>query len=112
VTDARWRLGQQATGGVQKMSGTNRQPTAQSGGRHAASLVDSQLEHLENMVEYLTRGDAADVLHALDHAYWEKRVRALEQTHELIAGQRQRVGRLLDRLASEARVELKRRTNA
>ncbi|SIT45399.1 conserved hypothetical protein [Paraburkholderia ribeironis] len=94
------------------MSGTSRQPTAQSGGRHASSLADSQLEHLENMVEHLTRGGAADVLHGLDHAYWEKRIRALEQTHELIVSQQRRIGRLLERLASEARVELKRRTAA
>lgn len=94
------------------MNGTNTRPTAQRGGRHPASLVDSQLEHLENMVEYVMRGGAADVLHAFDHKYWEKRIHALEETHELIASQRQRIARLLERLASEARIKLKRRTAA
>ncbi|NKJ51047.1 hypothetical protein CIC12_30860 [Burkholderia sp. SG-MS1] len=94
------------------MRGTIRQPTAQSGGRRPANLVDSQLEHLENMVEYVTREGAAHLQHGFDREYWEKRVRALEETHELIASQRQRTARLLERLASEARTGLKRRTAA
>ncbi|MCX4144517.1 MULTISPECIES: hypothetical protein [Paraburkholderia] len=94
------------------MSGTNRQPTAQRGGRRPSSLVDSQLEHLENMVQYVTRGDAVGVLVPLDHEYWEKRIRALEETHELIASQRKRVVKLLDRLGSEAQTKLRRRTAA
>jgi hypothetical protein len=85
------------------MSGTNNQPDAQSGGRRPANLVDSQLEHIENMVEYVSRESEADVLHAFDHEYWEMRIRVLEETHELIASQRKRTARLLERLASEAR---------
>jgi hypothetical protein len=94
------------------MSGTIRQPTAQRGGRRPASLVDSQLEHLENMVEYVTRGDASSGFYPFDHQYWEKRIRALEETHELIASQRRRVTKLLDRLATGAQIALKRRTAA
>ncbi|CAE6729307.1 hypothetical protein R70006_02040 [Paraburkholderia domus] len=94
------------------MNGTNRQPTAQRGGRHPSSLVDSQLEHLENMVQYVTRGDAVSVLVPLDHEYWEKRIRALEETYELIASQRKRVIKLLDRLGSEAQMKPGRRTAA
>jgi hypothetical protein len=94
------------------MSGTIKQPTAQRGGRRPANLVDSQLEHLENMVEYVTRAGTAHLQHGFDHEYWEKRVRLLEDTHELIASQRQRSARLLERLASEARIGLKRRTAA
>lgn len=94
------------------MSGTIKQPTAQSGGRRPASLVDSQLEHLENMVEYVTRGGAAGALFAFDHDYWEKRVRVLEETHELIASQRNRTARLLERLAREAQMGQKRCTAA
>jgi hypothetical protein len=86
------------------MSGTNMQPTVQRGARRPASLVDSQLQHFENVVEYLTRGDASGGLYPLDHEYWEKRIRALEETYELIASQRHRLTRLLDRLASEARM--------
>ncbi|WP_206001851.1 hypothetical protein [Paraburkholderia aromaticivorans] len=100
------------------MSGTNMQPTAQRGARRPASLVDSQLQHLENVVEYLTRGDASGGLYPLDHEYWEKRIRALEETYELIASQRHRLTRLSERLASEAqmaqtaRIALKPRTAA
>ncbi|CAB3777232.1 hypothetical protein LMG28614_00390 [Paraburkholderia ultramafica] len=108
----RYTLCQQAIYGEWTMSGTIKQPTAPSGGRRPASLVDSQLEHLENMVEYVTRGGAAGVLYAFDHEYWEKRIRVLEETHELIASQRKRVARLLGRLASEAQIGLKRRTAA
>ncbi|HEY2607597.1 hypothetical protein [Paraburkholderia sp. RL18-085-BIA-A] len=94
------------------MSGTSKQPTAQGGGRRPASLVDSQLQHLENMVEYVARGSAAGVPHAFDHEYWEKRLRALEETHELIASQRERIVRLQGRLAMQAQLGLKRRTAA
>ncbi|MFM0350617.1 hypothetical protein [Paraburkholderia sp. RL17-347-BIC-D] len=86
------------------MSGTNMQPTVQRGARRPTSLVDSQLQHFENVVEYLTRGDASGGLYPLDHEYWEKRIRALEETYELIASQRHRLTRLLDRLASEAQM--------
>ncbi|WNC92412.1 hypothetical protein RI103_29545 [Paraburkholderia sp. FT54] len=112
---ARFTLCQRAIHGVSKMSGTNRQPTGQRGARHPASLVDSQLQHLENVMEYLARGDASSGLYPLDHEYWEKRVRALEETHELIASQRQRLTKLLGRLASEAQMAqmaLKPRTAA
>ena len=94
------------------MSGTNRQPTAQRGGLRPASLVDSQLEHLENMVQYVARGDAAGMLVPLDHEYWEKRIRALDETHELLASQRKRVIKLLDLLGSDAQMKLRRRTAA
>ncbi|MFM0605331.1 hypothetical protein PQR05_12470 [Paraburkholderia sediminicola] len=98
--------------GYQKMNGTNKPPPAQRGGRRPANLVDSQLEHLESMVQYVTRGDAVSVLVTLDHEYWEKRVRALEETHELIASQRKRIIKLLDQLGSEAQMKLRRRTAA
>lgn len=80
--------------------------------RLPASLVDSQLEHLGNVVRHLMRGDASGGLHSLDHEYWEKRVRALEQSYELVAAQRQRVSKLLERLTSEAQIVLKPRTAA
>jgi hypothetical protein len=94
------------------MNGTIKQPTAQRVGRRPANLVDSQLEHLENMVEYVSRGGAPDGLHGFDHEYWGKRIRMLEETHEMIASQRKRIARLQERLASEASSELKRRTAA
>jgi hypothetical protein len=112
ATETKSTLCQQAIHGVGKMSGRSKQPTAQSGVRRPASLVDSQLAHIENMVEYVSRESAADVLQAFDHEYWEKRIRALEETHELIASQRQRTARLLERLANEAQIGSKRRTAA
>jgi hypothetical protein len=84
------------------MIGTNLQPTAQRGARRPASLVDSQLRHFENVLDFLTRGDASGGPYPLDQEYWEKRIRALEETYELIASQRQRLAKLLERLASEA----------
>ena len=94
------------------MSGTNRQPTAQRGARRPASLVDSQLEHLESVVEYVTRADASDASYPLDRAYWEKRIRALEETYELITSQRQRIRKLLERIVSHAQIMPKRPTAA
>jgi hypothetical protein len=75
-------------------------------------MVDSQLDHFENMVGYVSRGEAAEGGHAFDHEYWATRIRALEESYELIASQRQRMAKLLDRLASEAGVALQRRTAA
>jgi hypothetical protein len=80
------------------MSGTINRPTARRGGLRPASLVDSQLEHLESMVRYLKRGDSDSVLDRLDREYWEKRIRALAETHDLVASQQRRVSKLLDRL--------------
>jgi hypothetical protein len=86
------------------MSGTNRRSAAQRGGLRPSSLVDSQLQHFECVVEFVTRGDASGAQHTLDHEYWEKRIRALEETHELINSQRQRMARLLARLMTEAQI--------
>jgi hypothetical protein len=90
------------------MSGTNKQASAQRVGRHPSNRADSQLEHLENMVEYVMRAGARGVLDAFDHEYWEKRIHALEQSHELIASQRKRAAKLRDRLTTHAQLLLKR----
>jgi hypothetical protein len=84
------------------MSGTEKQPTTRAGGLRSASLADGELDHLERMVQHMTRGEANDAFSKLDHEYWEKRIRALVDTHELVATQRQRVIRLLDLLEREA----------
>ena len=94
------------------MSGVNRQPSAQRGARQPASLVDSQLQHFESVVEYVTRKDASGGPYVLYHEYWEKRIRALEGSYELLASHRQRVTKLLEKLASEAQIAQKRRTAA
>jgi|GEM_PF-1994749 len=90
------------------MSLTSRQPGGPGGARHAAGLVDSQLRHLENVVGYVTRERAAHS-DEFDPAYWERRIRALEQTHELIASQRDRIARLRDRLGIDAASSAARR---
>jgi hypothetical protein len=94
------------------VSGTNRQSTAQRGGRHPASLVDSQLDHFENMVGYVSRRQPAEGSLAFDHEYWERRIRALDESYELITSQRQRMAKLLARLAGGPRAALKRRAAA
>ncbi|WP_233836182.1 hypothetical protein [Paraburkholderia sp. ZP32-5] len=83
------------------MNPTRRHPAAPGGARHPAALVDSQLRHLENVVRYLTRGRTTHS-DEFDQRYWEQRIRALEQTHELIASQRDRIARLRHRLGVEA----------
>jgi hypothetical protein len=76
------------------------QLAAQRGGRRPASFADGQLRHLENVVGYVTREGAQP--DEFDHAYWEQRIRALEDSHELIASQRARVARLRGRLGMTA----------
>lgn len=94
------------------MSGTTRQSTARRGGRRPASLADGQLAHLESVMEHVARGDASGASYPLDYEYWEKRVRELDETYELITSQRQRIAKLLERLVSEAQIRPKRRTAA
>ncbi|WP_233855944.1 hypothetical protein [Paraburkholderia sp. HD33-4] len=93
------------------MSLTSRQPAVQSGGRLPASVADGQLTHLESVLSYVAREDAARP-DEFDHVYWEQRIRALEETHELIASQRTRIARLRGMLDVTARTGVARRTAA
>jgi hypothetical protein len=77
-----------------------------------AGQADSQLDHLERMVKHVTRGDAAGIAGRLDHEYWERRIRTLVETHDLVGTQRHRVIRLLDQLEREALFRLRTRTAA
>jgi len=81
------------------MGTNNKQPTVRAAALRPARLADGQLDHFENMVQYITRADADDALHGFDRQYWKKRIRALADTHELVATQRHRVIALLDQLA-------------
>jgi len=92
------------------MNATNKQPTTEVGGLRPASLADSELDHLERIVQYVTRSDKTSDVCQLDHEYWEKRVRALGDTHDLVATQRRRVVRLLELLEREALVRTRGRT--
>jgi hypothetical protein len=73
--------------------------------------VNTELDQLERMVQYITRRGEAHDPSLLDQAYCEKRLRALVQTYDLAATQRQRVISLLDRLEREAVFRLRRRTS-
>jgi hypothetical protein len=97
--------------GVAKMSLTSRQPAAQRGGRRPASFADSQLRHLDSVLVHVT---CEGVAHSdeLDHVYWEQRIRALEDTHELVASQRARTAKLRAMLSVKAQVSAARRTAA
>jgi len=94
------------------MAVTNKQVTLDAGVLKPARLADIELDHLERMVQYVARQDEADDLSRFDHVYWEKRLRALAQTHDLVATQRQRVISLLDRLEREALFRTRPRTAA
>ncbi|MEM5436549.1 hypothetical protein [Paraburkholderia diazotrophica] len=69
--------------------------------RQSASQADAELDHLERMVQYIVRRTEADDTSRLDYEYWGKRLRALTQTHDLVATQRQRIIGLLDLLERE-----------
>jgi hypothetical protein len=93
------------------MSLRNRQPAAQRAGRRPASFADSQLQHLETVLSYMTSQAAAQP-DELDHGYWEQRIRALEDTHQLVESQRTRIAKLRDMLGVPARIGAARRTAA
>jgi hypothetical protein len=90
------------------MSTPARHAPPKPAGRLPATLADTQLDHVERMVQYFThRQDAA--VSGFDHAYWRKRLRAVAETYDLVASQRSRVISLLDRLEREALADLSRR---
>jgi hypothetical protein len=68
----------------------------------SANLADIELDHLERMVQYVTSSDGIKNKTQLDREYWERRLRSLLQTHDLVVTQRRRVLTLLDRLEREA----------
>jgi hypothetical protein len=92
------------------MNGASRQAAAQRGERRPTGLADNELRHLENMVTQVTRTNAAQP--GFDHGYWERRIRAVEDAHELIATQRDRIARLRERLTASPRSDLARRSAA
>ncbi|MDE1182435.1 hypothetical protein [Paraburkholderia sp.] len=91
---------------------TNKQTTTKAGGLLPSSLVDRQLDHLENMLQYVLRANMEGDLSRLDRTYWEKRVRELAGTHDLVASQRNRVTRLLGNLERAASNTERRRAAA
>lgn len=65
-------------------------------------LADSELDHLERVIESFARSNKPHMLGWLDDDYWQKRVRTLAKENDLVAAQRQRVLRLLDLLERKA----------
>ncbi|TDN63593.1 hypothetical protein [Paraburkholderia sp. BL10I2N1] len=94
------------------MSVTNKQPATKVAGLLPARLADDQLDHFECMVQYVIREDTDDALYGFDHKYWEKRIRALVETHDLVTTQRYRVMMLLDLLERNALIRTHSRTAA
>ncbi|HEV3426841.1 MAG TPA: hypothetical protein VG320_03070 [Paraburkholderia sp.] len=72
-----------------------------TGGLLPAILADAELDHVERMVQYMSRAQAARSPRGIDGEYWKKRLRALEATYDLVATQRQRVARLFELLEGE-----------
>ncbi|SAL59635.1 hypothetical protein AWB66_03357 [Caballeronia telluris] len=67
-----------------------------------SNLADSELDHLERVIESFARSNKPHMLGWLDDDYWQKRVRTLAKENDLVAAQRQRVLRLLDLLERKA----------
>lgn len=93
------------------MQTISKQAGEKSPGLLPASLADTQLDHVERMVQYLTHNmaNAEDV--GFDYAYWRKRLRALSDTYDLVVTQRRRIVGLLDRLEREVCLNLPREDN-
>jgi len=83
------------------MAATRMETPADVGTLRSASLADVELDHLERMVQYVTRRTETDDVSKLDFEYWDRRLRKLAQTHDLVTTQRQRVIALLDLLERE-----------
>jgi hypothetical protein len=94
------------------MTVTNDQPTAKTAELLPARLADSQLDHFEHMVQLVTRTDAASASNRFDAEYWEKRIRALVRTHDLVSTQRHRVIVMLDLLERHALIRTREGTAA
>lgn len=86
------------------MSAIPKPPTQGTGGLLPAILADAELDHVERMVQYMSRMQAARSPRGIDGKYWKKRLRALEATYDLVATQRRRVARLFELLESADQV--------
>lgn len=105
-----WRLTRYVPGA--EMNAVNKQASNEVEGLRSANLADIELDHLERMVQYVTSSDGLKNKTQLDREYWERRLRSLAQTHDLVVTQRRRVLTLLDRLEREALFTQRGRTAA
>jgi len=77
------------------MNRTNMTLAEAARGLLPAGLADAQIDHMERMVQYWTRAHAGLASRGIDHDYWKKRLRALGETYDLVASQRQRLDAML-----------------
>ena len=94
------------------MSIENNQQMHGGGRRLPARLADEQLDYFERVVQVVTQPDADFASSQFDRDYWEKRIRALTQTHDLLTTQQRRVFGLLDQLERHALTNTRTRTAA
>ncbi|WP_043288737.1 hypothetical protein [Paraburkholderia oxyphila] len=97
------------------MRSTQQPQRPNAGSLLPASLADTELDHVERMVQYVTHVQGAHSPRGIDADYWKKRLRVLEQTYDLVATQRQRVARLfamLERGEHDGRAGCEPRTAA
>jgi hypothetical protein len=73
------------------MNRTNPTTAMAARGLLPARLADAQIDHMERMVQYWTRAHAGLASRGIDHDYWKNRLRALGETYDLVASQRQRL---------------------
>ncbi|WP_322045561.1 hypothetical protein [Paraburkholderia sp. J67] len=84
------------------MSAIPKSSLPRSGSLLPAILADAELDHVERMVQYTSRAQAAHMPRGIDGEYWKKRLRMLEATYDLVASQRSRVTRLFELLEAGA----------
>jgi ferritin len=80
------------------MGSTRKPQELNTGSLLPASLADAELDHVERMVQYMCRAQGTAATRGIDGEYWKKRLRAVEQTYDLVTTQRQRVARLFELL--------------
>jgi hypothetical protein len=80
------------------MSRTQNPQRPNTGTLLPAMLADAELNHVERMVQYISRAHGGTAARGIDREYLKKRLRALEQTYDLVTTQRQRVANLFELL--------------
>ncbi|WP_321842845.1 hypothetical protein [Paraburkholderia bannensis] len=94
------------------MSAIPKPQVPKTGNLLPANLADAELDHVERMVQYMNRAQAAHTPRGIDGEYWKKRLRVLEATYDLVATQRRRVARLFELLEGADQVQVSGATPA
>jgi hypothetical protein len=75
-------------------------------------LADADLDHLDRLIQCITRATDELDCRGINREYCEKRLRALTETYDLVLSQRRRVLTLLDLLERQAALRIRNRTAA